>query len=97
MFNNKSSDIAQSLINHASQSTDDALEATQRMANDALREASHSLQTARREISASAHHASDRTVAYIRHQPVKSILIAAAVGAALVALAHVIGNPHHSR
>lgn len=97
MFNNKSSDIAQSLINHASQSTDDALEATQRMANDALREASHSLQTARREISASAHYASDRTVAYIRHQPVKSILIAAAVGAALVALAQVIGNPHHSR
>ncbi len=33
-----------------------------------------------------AHQASDRTVAYIRDEPVKSILVAAAAGAALMVL-----------
>lgn len=33
-----------------------------------------------------AHHASDNTVGYIREEPVKAMLIAAAAGAALMAL-----------
>ncbi len=44
-----------------------------------------------------ANQASDKTVAYIREKPVKSMLIAAATGAALVALARMAvrpGNPH---
>ena len=97
MFNNKSSDIAQSLINHASQSTDHVLEATHRITNNALEGASQSLQTAGKEICNSAHYASDRTAAYVRHQPVKSLLIAAAVGAALLGLAQMIGSPHRTR
>jgi ElaB/YqjD/DUF883 family membrane-anchored ribosome-binding protein len=97
MFNNQTSDIAHNLMDHASQSADAAVNATQRLANDALEGASHSLQTASRQIRASAHHASDRTVAYVRHEPVKAILIAAAAGAALMALAQVIGSPRHPR
>ena len=37
-----------------------------------------------------AQRASDRTVGYIRDEPMKSVLIAAAVGAAALALAHML-------
>jgi ElaB/YqjD/DUF883 family membrane-anchored ribosome-binding protein len=97
MFKNKTSDLAHGLMDHASHSADAALDATQRVAHEALEGASNSLQTARRQISASAHLASDKTVAYVRYEPVKSILIAAAVGAALMALAQVIGSTRHPR
>ena len=46
---------------------------------DAMRDSS-------RQLREQARHASDNTVSYIRHEPVKSILIAAATGAALMAL-----------
>ena len=41
-----------------------------------------------------ARHASDDAVSYIRHEPVKSMLIAAAVGAALAALASLASRSH---
>jgi len=59
------------LVEQASQTVDHAI--------DNVRETSHQLRL-------KAKHASDTTVNYIRHEPVKSVLIAAAVGAALVAL-----------
>jgi len=40
-----------------------------------------------------AHHASDSTVSYIRDEPVKSMLIAAATGAALMALVGLMTRP----
>lgn len=46
---------------------------------DSVRDTSHQLRL-------KVEHASDRTVGYIRHDPVKSVLIAAATGAALMAL-----------
>jgi ElaB/YqjD/DUF883 family membrane-anchored ribosome-binding protein len=95
MFKNQPSDIAHSLMDQAGHSADVALGATQRMTNEAVEGAARSLQTASREIRNSAHHASDNTAAYVRHEPIKSILIAAAAGAALMALAHVIGSPRH--
>jgi ElaB/YqjD/DUF883 family membrane-anchored ribosome-binding protein len=97
MFNNNSTDIAHNLMDSASQTADAALNATQRAANIALDGASHSLQTARRQIRTGAHQASERTVAYVREEPVKSLMIAAATGAVLMALAYVIGSPRHSR
>lgn len=42
-------------------------------------------------------HASDRTVGYVRHEPVKSMLIAIAAGAALVALAGLLGRGSSTR
>lgn len=97
MFNNKSSDIAHTLMDHASHSAETAMDATQRVANDALDGASHSLQVARRQIRNSAHHASDKTAAFVRNEPVKSILLAAATGAVLMALVQAIGGPRHPR
>jgi ElaB/YqjD/DUF883 family membrane-anchored ribosome-binding protein len=43
------------------------------------------------------HHASDRTVAYIRHEPVKALLLAAAAGAALTALVFALGRSGRTR
>ncbi len=49
-----------------------------------------------RQIRDSAHQASDRTVGYIREEPVKSVLIAAATGAALMVLARIISQSRQS-
>lgn len=46
-------------------------------------------------LRSNAQHATDSTVNYIREQPVKSMLIAAASGAALLALANLISHSRH--
>ena len=82
MFNNKLSDTSTNLVNQTAQAADQAIQATQHMANDAMdriMDTSHQLRV-------KAGHASESTVNYIKHEPVKSILIAAATGAALMAL-----------
>lgn len=53
---------------------------------DSVRDTSHQL---RRKVE----HASDNTIGYIRHEPVKSVLIAAATGAALMALVSLLTRP----
>jgi ElaB/YqjD/DUF883 family membrane-anchored ribosome-binding protein len=55
---------------------------------DALRDRSHQLR-------ARASGASDHTLAYIREEPVKSVLIAAAAGAAMAALASYMSRTRH--
>ncbi len=65
------------LIEQASQSVDHAM--------DSLRETSHQLRL-------KAEQASDSTVNYIRQEPVKAVLIAAATGAALMALAKLLSH-----
>ena len=55
---------------------------------DAVRESS-------RQLRDKAAHASDATVNYIKDEPVKSILIAAATGAALMGLVSMMGRSHH--
>lgn len=57
---------------------------TQRGLNS-VRETSHQLRV-------KAEHASESTVAYIKHDPVKSVLIAAATGAALMALISLVSH-----
>ena len=67
----------------------ESVPAVSRMANDAdvLRQRSvDALRNASFQVRESALRASDNTVAYIRDEPVKSVLIAAAVGAASMAL-----------
>lgn len=44
-----------------------------------------------------AEHASENTVAYIKHDPVKSVLIAAATGAALMALISLVSHARDRR
>lgn len=55
---------------------------------DAVRDTSQQLRE-------KAHHASDSTVAYIRDEPVKAMLIAAATGAALMALINLVSRSRH--
>lgn len=55
---------------------------------DALRDGSQSLRD-------SATRASDSTVTYIKEEPVKAMLIAAATGAALMALVGMLSRTHH--
>jgi len=86
-------DTSHSLIDQAAHSADAAIQSTQRMANQAVEGVSHSLQTAGKQVRAGASQVSDRTVTYIRDEPVKSMMIAAATGAALVALASLFSRP----
>jgi ElaB/YqjD/DUF883 family membrane-anchored ribosome-binding protein len=55
---------------------------------DCLRESTHQLRL-------KAEHAQENTVNYIKHEPVKSVLIAAATGAALMALISLVSHSRH--
>lgn len=71
-----------------------------RFANDAdqLRQRSvDALRNASFQVRESALRASDNTVAYIRDEPVKSVLIAAAVGAASMALLSAVSRAGSGR
>lgn len=57
---------------------------------DAVRAGSH-------QLADKARHAGDGTVRYIQHEPVKSMLIAAATGAALMALVNLVAARRHGR
>jgi ElaB/YqjD/DUF883 family membrane-anchored ribosome-binding protein len=57
---------------------------------DSVRETTHQLR-------AKAEHASETTVNYIKNEPVKAILIAAATGAALMALINLISHSRDHR
>ncbi len=93
MFNNKTSGASNSLIEHATQSADAALHTTQRVANEAMAGLSHSLQAANHQVRESMHQATDKTVGYIRKEPVKAVLIAAATGVALTVLLGIFSRP----
>lgn len=80
------------LVNQAVHSADQAIQTSQRAANDALK----GLANAMHDLRLKADRASDNTVSYIRHEPVKSVLIAAATGAALMALISLLA-PSRSR
>ncbi len=77
------------LIDRAATATDQA--ATQAL--DAARRGVAAVRSGSRQVLDQAHHASDSTVSYIRQEPVKSMLIAAATGAALMALVGLMTRP----
>lgn len=87
MFTKKTTEASNGLIEHAAQATDAAIHNTQRVANKAVAGLSHSLQRVNHKVREGAHQASDKTVSYIREEPVKAVLIAAVSGVALMALA----------
>ena len=96
-MSHSTTELAHSLIDQTAQTAGAAIQTTQRVANDAVGSLSHTLQAAQHQVRDSAHQASDKTVAYIREEPVKSMLIAAAAGAALAVLATVLGKSGKSR
>lgn len=81
----------QALRSQAEPLLDGAADQASSMAHRGL----HSLQDSTAALRTSARHASDNTVSYIRHDPVKSMLIAAATGAALMGLISLMRSTHH--
>jgi ElaB/YqjD/DUF883 family membrane-anchored ribosome-binding protein len=90
MFDNKSIDHIGAIADKVAQTADHAINVSQRVAGDAL----DSVRDSSRQLRDRAQHASDSTVRYIKDDPVKAMLIAAATGAALMALVSLVS---HSR
>ena len=79
------------MINQTSHAADQAIRATQHLANNAM----ESVLDTSHQLRVKAGHASENTVNYIRHEPVKSILVAAAAGAVLMALVSLFSASRH--
>ena len=92
----------------AARNVADAAHALQDRSADALDEASRQMSTWAQDgldaarsgslrLQASARHAREDTSAYIRHEPLKAVLIAAAAGATLMALVQWARSPRSGR
>jgi ElaB/YqjD/DUF883 family membrane-anchored ribosome-binding protein len=60
-----------------------------------VRRGSEVLRESSQQVREKAAVASDRTIAYIKDEPVKAVLIAAAAGAAVVVLANLLSRSRH--
>lgn len=89
MFTDKLPEQAHNATDHAAQAAQMAIQSTQQVANAAV----DGIADTSRHIRSTVMHASDSTVQYIRSDPVKSVLIAAAVGATFTALLGAIAWP----
>lgn len=89
--------------NEALESLVDSVEAARRQAEPLLHRASeqvsamaqrglHSVRDTSQQLRTQAQRISDNTVSYVRVEPVKSVLMAAATGAALMALIALLGR-----
>jgi ElaB/YqjD/DUF883 family membrane-anchored ribosome-binding protein len=86
MFTNKSSKYSHNIADAAGPLIDSASE----QASDLAQRAVEAVRQSSEKLQDKATRASDITVKYIREEPVKSLLIAAATGAALMALANLL-------
>lgn len=96
--------LKQSTAEEAIQSAQNLLDSSQQAANGAINSMSHALEHGverARDASAhlrdSAHCISHETSNVIRHDPVKSVLIAAATGAVLMGLVSLLTRADHPR
>lgn len=90
MFDNKSVEQVGDLAEQVVHCAEHALKSTQGVANETL----DNVRSTSRQLIHKAQRASDSTADAIRDDPVKAILIAAATGAALMALVSLVS---HSR
>jgi len=124
MFAKKKPEPSSSIADQMSQSADDAIRSTQRLANETVDGLAHTMQDMRTQaapllsraseqvstlaqrgvdsVRETSQHlrektrdAADGTVQYIKDEPVKAMLIAAATGAALMALVSLISRSSH--
>ncbi len=72
-----------------------ALERATARAGDMAQRGIEAVRSGSRQLRDTALDASDRTVAYIKDEPVKAVLIAAATGAALMALLSLVSRSRH--
>lgn len=89
MLTDKLPTQAHNLTDQAAQSAQTVIKSTQRMANAAV----DGISETSRQLRTSAMHATDSTAQYIRDEPIKAVLIAAATGAAFVALISLLTRP----
>jgi ElaB/YqjD/DUF883 family membrane-anchored ribosome-binding protein len=93
----------QQAANHAVDSAGNALQGLRQQAAPVLERASEqvsamahrgleSVRETTHQLRIKAEHASDTTVGYIRQEPIKAVLIAAATGAALMALISLVAR-----
>jgi ElaB/YqjD/DUF883 family membrane-anchored ribosome-binding protein len=75
----------------AAVSADHALKATQEAVNGAV----ESVRDTSLQIRENAHRVSEKTAGYIKDEPMKSMLIAAATGAALMAMLSLVSRSNH--
>lgn len=119
-------DSSNALVDRAANAADDAIHATQRLADGALGSLAGSVQDARRQAAPllnaageqasaiarrgvdalretsqslrdSAAQVTDRATLYVKDEPLKAMLIAAATGAALMALIGLLTRSHDRR
>jgi len=107
MFFNKQPKPVETFATQVSESADRALTSAQEAANEAIDSLADSVMEMRQHaapmvnsvnraadrVRGTARHASEATVSYIQHEPVKAILIAASTGAVLMALVSLMGRP----
>jgi ElaB/YqjD/DUF883 family membrane-anchored ribosome-binding protein len=87
----KAIDSTRNLADQATHSADAAITATQRVVGNAL----DSVRDGSRRVRDSALDTTEHTLDYIRAEPVKAVLIAAATGAALMAVGQMMAG--HAR
>lgn len=97
MFTRNPLESSRALSSQVAQSTEQAIQSTQRMAHEALDNLADTVQDASHQVRSQARQASRSTVRYIRDEPVKAMLIAAASGAALMALINLVGHSRQHR
>lgn len=90
---NKPTEMANALVGQASHAADQVAKSSQQLAHNVtqgVRDSAHQLRV-------KAGYAGDDAVHYIRHEPVKAMLIAAVTGAALMALVSLFSRTrsHH--
>ena len=66
-------------------------------ADDAVQSGVNSVRRQAAQLRNQADHANQVALGYIRQEPVKSILIAAATGAALMAVLSLLNRSHHAK
>ena len=79
------------LADQAATSADHAVKATQNAVNGAV----DSVRDTSLQLRENAHRMSEKTAGYIKEEPMKSLLIAAATGAALMALVSLASRSSH--
>ncbi len=92
MFSHKTAQSSTHLADQAAQSAEHVIRSSKEVVNNAIDNVASSVRDTSRQLQNRVLRASDGTVNYIRDEPVKSVLIAAAAGAALVAVAGLLSR-----
>jgi ElaB/YqjD/DUF883 family membrane-anchored ribosome-binding protein len=72
-----------------------AVERAAERAGEVARQGTQKLQEGTQQVKAQFNHVTDSAISYVKDEPVRSLLIAAAAGAALMALASMIGRSRY--